>query len=172
MHFIDVNGPEHVDEYNNLIPKKHVIVLYYMDNCGFCDLLKPKWDRFEKRAKKNHKKDDDFVIARVNSNHIKGVDGDSDVIGYPTIMHLLDGKKHSEFNGERSEDALEEYLNTIKNKYSKSGGRKMKKGKMKNKSGGRKPKKNRKRSIKRKMKNKSGGRKSKKSNRRTKTHKR
>lgn len=172
MHFIDVNGPEHVDKYNNLIPKKHVIVLYYMDNCGFCDLLKPKWNRFEKRAKKKQKNDNDFVIARVNSNHIRDVDGDSDVIGYPTIMHLLDGKKQGEFNGERSEDALEEYLNTIKNKYSKSGGRKSKKGKTKSKSGGRKSIKNNKRSVKRKMKHKSGGRKSKKSNRRTNTRKR
>jgi thioredoxin-like negative regulator of GroEL len=128
MHFIDVNNETSVEKYNNLLPGRHVMVMYYMDGCFFCEQLKPQWDKFETHMK-NHKKyrdHDKYVIARVNSNHINSVNGDRNVLGYPTIMHLLDGKKQSEFTDEREKEALVKYFEHME-PHQKGGSKKSKK---------------------------------------------
>lgn len=125
MHIVNVNSPSEVSKYNSLLPGHNVMVMFYMDGCGFCELLKPEWNEFVKHIKKNHTgKDDKNVIAQVNSSFIRDVDGDKDVLGYPTIMHLLDGKKRSEFNDKRDKDELIKYFkNMSKSPGKQSGGR-------------------------------------------------
>lgn len=128
MHFIHVQNPKQVEEYNKLLPGRHVMVMYYMDGCFFCDDLKPKWNKFEKyiSSLKKYKNNDKYVIARVNSNYINSVNGDKNVIGYPTIMHLLDGKKKSEFTDKREKKALINYFKHIDDSQ-KGGTKKIKK---------------------------------------------
>lgn len=116
MHFIDVRYTNQVDDYNNLIRGRHAMVVFYMDGCGYCELLKPEWNIFEEelKRKKDHKnKYDDYVIARVNANHINSIDGHNNVIGYPTIMHLIDGKLNEEYSDERNKESLIKFFNKM-----------------------------------------------------------
>ena len=70
------------------------------------------------------------------------VHGHKDIIGYPSIFHLKHGKKVSEFNGPRSLEHFEKFLESIKQKsrsHKKTSKRKTKsKSKSKSKSNGKK----------------------------------
>jgi len=132
IHVIDSNS---VNKYNKLLDNhKDVIVLYYMDNCYYCDILKPEWSKFEEHAKK--KNNFKGVIAKINSKYINDVNGYKEIMGYPTIYRLNNKNKESEFDGERTLEGLTSFLNeTInkENKTMKGGKRKTKKRRTKTK---------------------------------------
>jgi hypothetical protein len=109
------------------------------------------------KGNKKYRDHDKYVIARVNSNHINAVNGDRNVLGYPTIMHLLDGKKQSEFTDEREKEALIKYFEHMEHNQ-KGGSRNSKKRsvhKNKNISKKRRVKNSKKRVVKRKTTKKS-----------------
>ncbi len=107
VELIHVNSPTAVSKYNRMIKDKPTMVLFYMDGCGHCENMKPEWGKFEENAENTNM---DRVLARVNANYIGQIDGDTDVIGYPTIMGLINGKKHREFTGKRTQDEFMKFL--------------------------------------------------------------
>lgn len=137
MHFINVSNPSQANKYNRLLHGRNVMVLFYMNGCGFCELLKPEWDEFEKHMKKNntYDRDDKYVIAQVNANFMRDIEGDKDVLGYPTIMHLLDGKKQGEFNNERNSNELIKYFKNMSETPGRQSGGRMRKTRRRSKKG-------------------------------------
>lgn len=109
MHIIDVNSDNGVQEYNRLVKKVPCMVLFHADWCGHCQNFKPEWKKFESLARQNHIKDD-FMIARVNDSYISKVDGHSEVDGYPTVYHLINGKHNKSFSNSRDLNGLIEFL--------------------------------------------------------------
>ena len=93
VELIHVNDPSQISRYNRLIKDKPTMVLFYMDGCGHCEMLKPEWDEFEKSAKKTNI---NSGVARVNANYMDRVDGDKDVIGFPTIMKNIQNSMEKE----------------------------------------------------------------------------
>lgn len=83
-----------------------------------------------------------MMIARVNADYMPMVHGHKDIMGYPTIYHLKNGKKVSEFTGPRSLEHFEKFLESIKQKsrsHKKTSKRKTKsKSKSKSKSNSKK----------------------------------
>jgi len=126
MRFIDVNEDSKVDKYNKLLRDNHVIVLFYMDGCGACEALKPHWNEFEKELRSKKDKHDNIVIAKVNSRYMNDISGYKSILGYPTIYHLHNGEKISEFSDKRTVSALNKYLNNIKSHAKKGGRRRVK----------------------------------------------
>ena len=116
---IHVNSPNEVSQYNRVIKSKPTMVLFYMDGCGHCESMKPEWEKFEEDAKNTHI---NRAVARVNANYMSDLEGETDVMGYPTIMMLLNGKKHNEFTSKRTS---KEFMNFLKDNLAMNGGRKI-----------------------------------------------
>jgi len=81
-----------------------ILVLLYMDGCGYCDMLKPAW----KEAKKDINKDGLIQIAEIEAGHSKElpVSIKNGIKGYPTILVSKNGKNKSEYAGDRSKEDL------------------------------------------------------------------
>jgi len=110
---IHVNDPHTVDRYNAHVHNKPVMVLFYMDGCGHCEMMKPEWKAFEDEYRHKPHHNGHIIIAKVNQNYINMVEGHSSVSGFPTIYHLHNGKKVSEFNKERNLENFKQYIDTI-----------------------------------------------------------
>ena len=112
MHIINVTDNNNLREYNDLVMKVPSIVLFYADWCDHCRNLKPDWINFEKLAREQHK-EDDFMIASVNDKFVNKVKGDSSVLGFPTIYHLINGKHIADYEKQRDIDGLIEFLSEV-----------------------------------------------------------
>lgn len=69
---------------------KHVFILIYMNGCGPCNEMKPKWYEFEDK----HESDDNVVIVDIEQESIEDV---SDLIGespggFPCMRYIRNGK--------------------------------------------------------------------------------
>lgn len=113
MPIIHVVDERNRNRYNKLLTKVPSIVLFYADWCGHCKALKPEWNHFE-RAIKDSKLEDDLMIASVSEQEIGNVDGDKDILGFPTIFYLMNGEKQEEFKGPRNVDGLIEFLESVR----------------------------------------------------------
>jgi thioredoxin-like negative regulator of GroEL len=110
IHVRNVNSRE---KYNRLLKKVPCITLFYADWCGHCQQFKPEWRKFEKLIRDSDV-NNEILIATVGEKERKSVDGDSDVLGYPTVFYLMNGKKQKEYTGPRSSDGLLEFLKSIR----------------------------------------------------------
>ena len=127
MKTIHVDNEDALKEYNELVMIVPTIVLFYSPMCGHCMSMKDEWESFENYAKDLEGKG---MIARVRNDYIGEVNGDSDIMGYPTILSLRNGSKISEFDDERLRDKFIEYLesqNPDLKKNQKGGKRRLKK---------------------------------------------
>lgn len=102
--------PNSVNTLNNMIGGNHAMVLYYMTGCGHCEMMKPEWIEFEQEAVSMPF---EIIIARVNRDVMDNVRADHDVLGFPTIYHLYDGKKQREFESPRSKEEFHRFLEEI-----------------------------------------------------------
>ena len=82
------------------------ILFVYADWCGHCQAFKPEWNKFEK-------------ICKEGGNTCRAINGDENpdlakkynIEGYPTILKCdKNGNKIEEYGGQRSADALVEFL--------------------------------------------------------------
>tara|TARA_B100000927_G_C16172973_1_gene352189 strand:+ start:53 stop:541 length:489 start_codon:yes stop_codon:yes gene_type:complete len=109
MYIINVRNDNDLDRYNNLVKKVPSIVMFYADWCGHCNNFKPHWNKFERLARKQHK-NNDFMIARINEPFVNKVEGHSNVSGFPTIYHLMNGEHNADYEKQRDVDGLIEFL--------------------------------------------------------------
>lgn len=118
MPFIHVDNAEAVKKYNDLVKTMPTMVLYYAPWCGHCEQLKPFWMEFEARVRG---KDTNILVARVQNEYMSEVEGDKDIMGFPTIYYLVDGKKQREFEGPRTTEGLLAFFKEVSK--SQSGGK-------------------------------------------------
>lgn len=102
--------PHSVQKFNTMIGGNHAMVLYYMTGCGHCEMMKPEWIEFEQEAVSLPF---EVIIARVNRDVMDIIHADHDVLGFPTIYHLYDGKKQREFESPRSKEEFHKFLEEI-----------------------------------------------------------
>jgi thioredoxin-like negative regulator of GroEL len=95
------------------IIKKHdnVIILYFSDLCYHCNVLKPTWFKLCTHVKNSN----DVVIINAESNNIKHFKEKykEGVSGYPTILKYCNGKRKSEYVGERDLRNLKKFITKI-----------------------------------------------------------
>lgn len=111
MKILNVKDEASVKKYNDLIKKVPMVTLFYADWCGHCQDLKPKWNKLEKSIKDLN---DKMVLAKVNNSVMSQIEGDKDILGFPTIFYLEDGVKKKEFNKERSLFELFNFLTEVR----------------------------------------------------------
>lgn len=113
MPILHVRSNSSCDKYNRLLKKIPCITLFYADWCGHCQQFKPEWNKFEKLIH-NSNISNEILIASVVEKQRNNIDGDSDVLGYPTIFYLMDGKKQKEYSGPRTSEGLLDFLESVK----------------------------------------------------------
>ena len=86
------------------------LVYYYWDKCGHCKTFTPEWDSFVDSY------DGPLECSKLEQKEAKSA-GDLkkyEIRGFPSVL-LLDnnGEKIGEFNGERTVDGLNDYVNNL-----------------------------------------------------------
>jgi len=96
------------NEFNNQVGKgKHIFLFLYMDNCGPCNLTKPKWDEIEKKLKEQQLNNNDIVIAKINQklfNDLKNIG--KEPMGFPSLRYI-NSKKTPNFIEEYEDSSIE-----------------------------------------------------------------
>ena len=92
-------------------PKTVIIVLFHATWCGYCKRFMPEWNKFKENV--NGKM---FGGKQVN---VREVESEEPIIknykieGYPTVKAIDENGNETDFNGERNEEALNEFVNEV-----------------------------------------------------------
>jgi len=92
------------------VKNKKVLVLFYMPGCKHCDVLKPQWDKAEAKL------GDKMVAIDVSDSSnadVKTLTEKFQINGYPTMLVLDNGNKVATYDGERTEEALVSYVQSM-----------------------------------------------------------
>ncbi len=111
-----------VEKINKALKEKPVVIVaYLMEGCGWCDKLKPVWNKVKKGKNNLY----DVVVSKNNPNVLEGLDCDTSDTngGFPCICIYKNGKKSKCHSGYRDEAAL---MKLINNASKQSGGSKYK----------------------------------------------
>ena len=113
MKYFKITDLDSANEFNKHHPKKHAVVKFYAPWCGHCQNLRPKWNTTCKNLgidlEKDYKpqadygNDKNFIMAEASDDGIPHMKSFNDVQGFPTIVHMIDGKLQiSIFNNDGS----------------------------------------------------------------------
>ena len=85
------------------------LVLFYAPWCGHCKTMKPEYEKLKAKYKNNPK----HRVAMINCDENKDICSKKGVNGFPTLKLYTDPSKDKskEYNGPRTESALENFLN-------------------------------------------------------------
>jgi len=77
-----------------------VVVLYYMNGCGHCEVLRPVWNSVLQRVHAM----DGITIAEVERDEMQTLPTalKNSIMGFPTICAVKKGKTLEEYHGDRS----------------------------------------------------------------------
>mmetsp|Transcript_4443 Transcript_4443/g.11498 ORF Transcript_4443/g.11498 Transcript_4443/m.11498 type:complete len:433 (+) Transcript_4443:39-1337(+) len=84
---------------------KDAMVEFYAPWCGHCKMLKPEYAKLGQEFAG----DDSVVIAKMDADEHQAPEG-FDVQGFPTIFYVPKGGKPVSYDGERSADAMAEFI--------------------------------------------------------------
>lgn len=85
---------------------KKSLVLFYAPWCPHCKDLMPTWEKLSDK----HKSRSDIVITKVDCEKEPEQATKHGVEGYPTIVLFKGGKKVATFEDDRTESAIEKFL--------------------------------------------------------------
>jgi thiol-disulfide isomerase/thioredoxin len=88
-------------------PKAKVTVfLFYRNGCGWCDKIKPEWQRFTKM----HSGSNEVEVRAINSEENQQMANDYGVSGVPHIVRECNGVR-TIYQGDRSAESLYKFSN-------------------------------------------------------------
>lgn len=89
-----------------LMDERPVLILYHMNMCPHCQILKPTWDKVKKKLRTNN----DIITAEVEFNDMNLLPIQlRQIRGFPTIQLLDHGKVKQEYFGDRSLSSITEF---------------------------------------------------------------
>lgn len=108
-----------------------VVGLVHANWCGHCQHLMPEWDKMEHNIKNDHKLNTKCNIVKIESEHVNNelpkyenmINQKIPVDGYPTIF-LIKNRQIEKYGGERSANALENWVAGAVNGVTHYGGKK------------------------------------------------
>jgi len=93
-----------------IMKKEKMFVLFYNTNCTYCNEFKPTWDKVEKMYP--------TLMTSINVTNgadptIKAVLDMYKITSWPTMLVIQNGAIVKPYNGDRSVQALENFVKTI-----------------------------------------------------------
>lgn len=85
---------------------KTIMFLFYRNGCGWCEKIKPEWQRFEKM----HRGSTDVEIRSINSEENAQMANEYGVTGVPHIVKECNGVR-TVYQGDRSAESLYKFSN-------------------------------------------------------------
>ena len=105
------NNSINVIDLNNTRKNKPVIVLFFAHGCGWCERMRPEWEKFKKECPINY--------SEVSSDLMQDYEPspkETRIMGYPTLRLYNKGKLVKEYDGDRSKKDLLKFVE----KYAKN----------------------------------------------------
>ncbi len=117
------NEPKILDEREIMeLKKNHGIVLFYMNGCGHCEVMKPAWNKVIAELKDKHK--NEIILGAIESGNMElfkkhGIH--PAVSGFPTILYFPPGRHNTpeHYKGDRSYEDLKKWILSKKEKGKK-----------------------------------------------------
>ena len=117
------NEPKILDETEIMeLKKNHGIVLFYMNGCGHCEVMKPAWNKVIAELKDKHK--NEIILGAIESGDMElfkkhGIH--PAVSGFPTILYFPPGRHNTpeHYKGDRSYEDLKKWILSKKEKGKK-----------------------------------------------------
>nr|CAI5826400.1 unnamed protein product [Callosobruchus analis] len=92
--------------FENYVATGKHFVKFYAPWCGYCQKLAPTWEELARTFEMNN----DVTIAKVDCTQEKGICDKFEVIGYPTLLWIENGKKIEKYKGERQHENLKAFV--------------------------------------------------------------
>ena len=135
MKIINIKDKSSLTDFLNDI-NKNTLLRAHSNSCHHCLAMNPEWNKVIEKIEKNHKDDDINVVDLENEflsetpENIK-----SEIMGFPMIFALKDGKILKKFEEPRTSDNIYNFCkkHLIKKKSSQEGGSKISKQSRKHK---------------------------------------
>lgn len=113
MKLLTVNK-QNKDDFKNIVNgDKLSIMLYYADWCPHCAFFKPTWNKLYNDNFKNSRSVCFIQVEHSDMNNIPKKYS-KNVMGFPSIHLLKNGKVISEYSGSRDTSSLLEFINKHK----------------------------------------------------------
>lgn len=92
------------NDFKNKMKDGNIIVLYYANWCGYCQMMKPEWDKFKSQC--NSK----YNVAEVESEYLDQTGFNDEVEGFPTIKYYDAKRNMIKFEGDRTADSFLKFM--------------------------------------------------------------
>lgn len=95
------------------LKKKHGVVLFYMNGCGHCVIMKPAWNKLINELKEKHKHE--IILGAIESGGMDIFNKHGlkpSVSGFPTILYFnpKNPDKPESYSGDRSYEDLKKWI--------------------------------------------------------------
>jgi thiol-disulfide isomerase/thioredoxin len=110
MKLIYVND-KNAKHFKKEASEKSAFVKYFSPSCPACIAMEDEWTAMCDDIDKKY--NTDMILAQMDSSGMKELDGSdiyTDVDYVPTLVVLKNGKKHKEYNGNKTKDEMIEFL--------------------------------------------------------------
>ena len=110
MEFITINSAN-VDKMRHKLDEKRCFIKFWMDGCGHCIQMAPEWERMKRDLSKGYTSPGKKVaILDIDAPSSSKIPAGRQVVGFPTIMHTLDGTVLETYDGPRTADAMRKWI--------------------------------------------------------------
>lgn len=94
---------------NTILDQNTCVIFYYWNLCGYCQQMKPIWDKVVKKCMK--KKNITIINVEVDKLNLLKAKCRKNINGVPTIIKYNKGKRIEEFKGRRVFEELNAFVN-------------------------------------------------------------
>ncbi|KAJ8984737.1 hypothetical protein NQ317_005002 [Molorchus minor] len=98
------------DTFDGHVASGKHFIKFYAPWCGHCQKLAPTWEELSKSLEF----DKGVSIGKVDCTQHRSVCNNFDIKGYPTLLWIEDGKKVDKYLGDRSQEALKNYVHKMR----------------------------------------------------------
>lgn len=109
MIFMHVTN-ENVDKFNDIAKNKKCFLKYYMPGCGHCIAMEKEWEIMKYKLPNMLRSNNNIIVGEIRNDSIPRLKFHNNILGYPTIAYLNNGKLINEYNGKRTYDKLLEWI--------------------------------------------------------------
>ena len=104
MSCLNVNNDNNLKKFNTEHKKGVWFVWFYAEWCGHCRDMHHDWEELTNNNTHN------VNLAKIEHDYVSGVENNPPVQGYPTIVLYKNGKVVGIYQGERKQEAFNNYL--------------------------------------------------------------